>query len=77
MNGRGQIIRNSGVGGSHYNGLADNSINNVVRISRTTMIHATLRWNYASEEILWTMDMDHAVNLHNHTPHISIGMSPL
>ena len=32
------------------------------------MIHAALRWTYASERILWNMAMDHYVHLNNHTP---------
>ena len=74
LNGKGQGIRHSGVVGHHKNGVADNSIKNVVRISRTMMIHADLRWPGSSEKSLCTMDMDHGVHLNNHTPHISIGI---
>ena len=71
-----QIIRHSGVGGNYHNRVAYSGIKNVVRISRTMIIHASLRWSDASGKSLWTMDMSHAVNLHNHTPHISRCMSP-
>ena len=63
------------MGGHHHNGVANNSINNVVRIAMTMMIHALLRWTDASEKSLWHMDMDHAARLHNHTTQISSGMS--
>ena len=76
LHGNGQVIRHSGVGGRHHNGVSDNAIKNVVRISRTMIIHAALRWPDFSEEILWPMDIDHAVHLHNYTHHISSGMSP-
>ena len=71
-----QVIRHSGVGGHHHNWVAYNEINNVVRISRTMMIHATLRCNYYSENILCPMDMAHYVHLQNHTPHISSCLFP-
>ena len=40
------------------------------------MINAALRWPNDSEKILWTIDMDNAVHLHNHTNHIESGMYP-
>ena len=40
------------------------------------MIHDALRWTDASEKSIWTMDMDRAFQLHNHTNFISGGMSP-
>ena len=40
------------------------------------MINAALRWTAARDKSLWTMAMDHAVQLHNHTTHISSVMSP-
>jgi hypothetical protein len=73
---KGQGIKHSGVGGHHHNGVAENSIKNVVRLARTMMIHAALRWPEVSEKELWPMAMQHAVHLHNHTPKISSGLSP-
>ena len=64
------------MGGHHHNGISDNVINNVFRISRTMMIHDALRWHDSSEKKLWPMDMDRAINLHNHNTHIYSGMSP-
>ena len=40
------------------------------------MIHAALRWTYASERILWNMAMDHYVHLNNHSPGIYSVMYP-
>ena len=40
------------------------------------MIHVSLRFHGDSDSTLCTMAMDHAVHLHNHTPHISIGLYP-
>ena len=75
MHCKGQGIRNSGMGGPHHNEVADNIINNVVKIARAMMINAALRWPDASEKILCLMAMAHDVHLNNHNPHISSGMS--
>ena len=61
--------------GHHHSGTAENVIKNVVRIARTTMIHAALRWPDESERRLCPMAMSHAVHLQNYTPHISSGLS--
>ena len=74
LHGKGQGISHSGLGGHNHNGVEKNVINNVVRISRTMMIHAVMRWNDASERILWTMDMAHYVQLHSLTSHIYSGI---
>ena len=74
LNGKGQLIRHSRVGGHYHNVVEYNSIKNVVRISIIMMIHDALSWYDASEKSLWTMSMAHYVHLHNHTPHISSGM---
>ena len=63
------------MGGDRHNGVAENAINNVVRIARTMMIHAAMMRPDSSEKSLFPMDMHHAVHLHNHTHHISIGVS--
>ena len=76
LHGKVQVIIHSGVGGNYHNGVAYNSINNVVRIARTMMILYALRWPDASDKRLWAMDMAHVVHSHNHTPHISSGISP-
>ena len=72
----GQGIRHSGVLGHHHNGVSDNTINNVVRITRTMMIHSALSRPDASDKSLWRISMVHAVQLHNHNTHIYSGMSP-
>ena len=69
-----QGIRHSGLGGQHHNGVAQNKINNVVRISRNIIVNAALRCPDAKEKRLQTMATDNDVHLHNHIPHISSGM---
>ena len=71
----GQEISHSGVGGHHHNRVAENSINNVVRIAITMVIHDELKYPDASENSLFLMAMDHAIYLHNHGPHISRALS--
>ena len=72
----GQGIKHSGVGGHHHNGVAENGIKNVVRIARTLMIHAALRWPSMSDCALWPLALAHAVYLHNHTPDSDTKLSP-
>ena len=73
---KGQLISHIGVVGNYQNGVVENAINNAVRISITMMTHAELRCPDDIDESLYTMAMSHSVHLHNHTTHISSGMSP-
>ena len=72
---KGKGITHRRVGGHHHNVIAENAINNLIRISRTMMINATLKWNDSSDNILWPMAMSHYVHLHNRTLHIYSGSS--
>ena len=74
LHGKVQGINNSVVGGHHHNGVKENAINNVLILSRTMTINDAIRWPDVSQKSLWPMAMYHAVNLHDHTPHISSGM---
>ena len=74
MHGKGQGTKNSGVLGRCHNRLADNEIKDVFRIPRTMIIHAALKWSDTSDNSLWPMAMDHAVNSNNHTTHIFISL---
>ena len=47
-----QGISHSGVGGHHQNGVSENTIKNLFIIVRTVMIHSSLRWTGASDNIL-------------------------
>ena len=71
MHNSGQGIRQNGVEVHHQNGVAENATNNAVRISKTMIINDALIWPDYSEKSLWTMAMDHAIHINNHTPHIS------
>ena len=71
-----QTIRLSGVGGHHQNGVSENAIKNVVRTTRTMMIHAALRWPEQADKKLWPLALQHAVFLYNHTPRQDSGLCP-
>ena len=45
---KGQGTIHIGVGVRHHNGVEENTINNLVIITRTMMIHAALRWHDTS-----------------------------
>ena len=76
LRGKGQGIRHCVVVGHNHNGLAYNAIKDVVIISITMIIHATLRWPDDSDNSIWPMVMAFDVHLHNHNTHTSIGISP-
>ena len=76
LHGKGQLIRERGVGGRNHNGVSENEIRNVVLIAKNIMINAALIWPYDNNKSLLPMAMSHAVHLHNRNPHIYIYMSP-
>ena len=49
------------MGGCHHNGVAEKSIKDVTRMTRTTMIHAALRWPSQADKSLWPLAMGHSV----------------
>lgn len=73
----GQNIRHSGVGGHHHNGVAERAIGTVMRTANTILLHTALRWPKFSQKDLWPMAVLHAVNLHNNTPKMDNGLSPM
>ena len=74
--GKGQGIRRSGVGGHHHNGCAENAIKTTVRLARTMMIHAALRWPKMMAGNLWSYELNQEAHLHNHSPDIKSGFTP-
>ena len=72
-----QTVRFSGVGAAHQNGVAERSIQTVVYMARTMMLHAAMR---APEGFIksehWPMAMDQAVWLYNRIPRQDSGCSP-
>jgi hypothetical protein len=72
-----QTIRFSGSGAAHQNGVAKRSIQTVVNMARTMMLHAAMRspQGYVRTEH-WPMAIDHAVWIYNHLPRMDSGASP-
>jgi hypothetical protein len=59
----------AGVGAHHQNGVAEWSIQTIMSMARTMMIHTHIRWpNDVQNLPLWPMAVDYIVYIYNHTP---------
>jgi len=69
----------SGVGAKHQNGRAERSIQTIMSMARTFMIHVSLHWSEqgADAVALWPFAVRHAVWLYNRVPNSVTGLSPL
>ncbi len=69
----------SGVGAHHQNGLAELSIQTIMYMIRTFIVHISLyRSKYGADNLaLWGIAVKHAVWLHNHIPNCLSGLTPL
>ncbi|KAI2504071.1 hypothetical protein MHU86_10353 [Fragilaria crotonensis] len=72
-----QIVRFAGVGAHHHNGNAERSIQTIMSIARTMMLHSAIHWPDVADASLWPMAVQHAVFLHNHMPNQVSGLSPV
>ncbi|KAI2500371.1 hypothetical protein MHU86_14114 [Fragilaria crotonensis] len=72
-----QIVRFTGVGAHHHNGNAERSIQTIMSIARTMMLHSAIHWPDIADALLWPMAVQHAIFLHNHMPIQTIGLSPI
>jgi transposase InsO family protein len=71
-----QIICFAGVGSHHHNGHAERSIQTIMSIARTMMLHSAIHWPDMADPCLWPMAVQQAVFLYNHTPSTETGLSP-
>jgi hypothetical protein len=73
-----QVIRFAGTGAHHHNGKAERSIQTIMAIARTMMLHSAIHWPDVADACLWPMAVqhEHAVFLHNHMPNEDTGISP-
>lgn len=71
-----QIQYFAGVGAHHHNGIAERSIQTVMSIARTMLLHQAIHWPDVADPTLWALAVDHAVFLYNHMPNPSNGLSP-
>ena len=69
----------SGVGAKHQNGRAERSIQTIMSIACTFMIHVSLHWDEQGSDAveLWPFAVCHAVWLYNHLPNGVTGLSPM
>ena len=71
-----QIQRFAGVGAHHHNGIAERSIQTIMSIARTMMLHSATHWPDMADSSLWPMAVQHAVYLYNNIPNPTTGLSP-
>ncbi len=69
----------SRVGAHHQNALAERSIQTIMYMARTFMVHVSLHWSeYGADNLaLWGFAVKHAVWLHNCIPNRLSGLTPL
>jgi len=77
INRHGQQVRFAGVGAHHQNAVAERNIGTVMRLARTMMLHAAIRWPEVADASLWPMAVDYAVFIFNHVPNASTGVAPV
>ena len=71
-----QIYRFAGVGAHHHNGVAERAIQTIMSLARTMMLHSAIHWPERADPSLWPMAVEYAINLHNHMPNLTTGLSP-
>jgi hypothetical protein len=69
----------SGVGAKHQNGRAEQSIQMIMSMAHTFMIHVLLHWNEEGSDAmpLWPFAVCQAFWLYNHLPNGVTGLSPI
>ncbi len=69
----------SGVGAKHQNGCAEWSIQKILSMACTFMIHVSLHWDEQGSDAvaLWPFSVCHAVWLYNRLPNGVTGLSPM
>ncbi len=69
----------SGVGAKHQNGCAERSIQTIMSMAPTFMIHVSLHWDEQGSDAmaLWSFAVCHAVWLYNGLPNGVTGLSPM
>jgi hypothetical protein len=72
-----QIFTFAGVGAHHHNGKAERSIQTIMSMARTMMLHAAIHWPDMVDDVsMWPMAVQYAVHIYNHIPNPSSGLSP-
>ncbi|CAJ1930221.1 unnamed protein product [Cylindrotheca closterium] len=71
-----QVSLFAGVGAHHHNGIAKRSIQTIMSIARTMMLHQAIHWPDVAAANCWPLAVDQAVFLYNHIPNPTTGLSP-
>jgi transposase InsO family protein len=71
-----QIVHFAGTGAHHHNGAAERSIQTVMSMARTMMLHAAIHWPEMADPSLWPFAVEYAVYIYNRVPDPSTGLSP-
>jgi hypothetical protein len=72
-----QISPFAGVDAHHHIGvLAEQSIQTIVSMAHTMLLHSAIHWPDVADASLWSLAVDHAVKLYNYMPNPSTGLSP-
>ena len=69
----------SGVGAQHQNARAERSIQTIMYMARTFMLHVALHWSesHVDDLSLWPFAVKHAVWLYNRLPNPITGLTPM
>jgi hypothetical protein len=71
------MIKFSGEGAHHQNGIAERVIQTISESARAIILHAEIHWPKAVSIDLWPFAMDYAVYLWNRVPRKDNGIAPL
>ena len=71
-----QIHHFAGVGAHHCNVVAERSIQSIMSIAHTMMLHTAIHWPEMADSSLWPMVVQHATYLHNNMPNPTTSLSP-
>ena len=69
----------SGVGAQHQNAEAERSIQTVMYVARSFMVHVALHWgeDQSDDLSLWSFEVKLSVQVYNRVPDVWSGLSPL
>lgn len=70
-----QIIKFAGTAGHHHN-LVERSIQTIMCMARTMLLHSAIHWPAVANTQLWPMAVQHAMFIYNHMPREDSGQSP-
>ena len=63
-----QIQHFAGVGTHHHNGVGEKTIQTLMSIATTMMLHSAIRWPEVSDPSLWPMAVQYATYLYGKVP---------